>query len=56
MFEGLDGENIEAELVRGDDFWLTAPKGGAAGSFSSSAGKRVLASKLRQALPESELE
>jgi DGQHR domain-containing protein len=56
MLEQLDGENKEAELVRGPDFWLTAPKGGAAGSYSSSAGKRVLISKLRNGLPDLELE
>lgn len=56
MFEALDGENKNADTVRGADFWLTAPKGGAAGSYSSSAGKRVLISKLMQGLPEPEME
>lgn len=56
MFDKLDGENVRAELVKGHEFWLTAPKGGAAGSFSSSAGKRVLASKMKQALPKPEIE
>lgn len=56
MFDRLDGENVHAELVKGHEFWLTAPKGGAAGSFSSSAGKRVLASKMKQALPKPEIE
>lgn len=56
MFEGLEGENNKADTVRGADFWLTAPKGGAAGTFSSSAGKRVLISKLLQGLPEPEIE
>ena len=56
MFEDLDGENKNADLVKGADFWLTAPNGGAAGSYSSSAGKRVLISKLLQGLPEPEIE
>lgn len=56
MFEGLDGENQSAEVVKGAEFWLTAPRGGAAGSYSSSAGKRVLISKMMQGLPEPEIE
>lgn len=56
MFEDLDGENQEAELVKGHEFWKTAPKGGAAGSFSSSAGKRVLLSKMKQGLPRPDIE
>jgi hypothetical protein len=56
VFEELEGENKTAEIVKGPDFWLTAPKGGAAGGFSSSAGKRVLISKLMQSLPEPEIE
>lgn len=56
MFERLDGENVSADTVSGAEFWLVAPKGGAAGMFSSSAGKRVLASKMRQALPKADIE
>lgn len=56
MLEQLDGENKDADVVRGPDFWLTAPRGGAAGSYSSSAGKRVLISKLLNGLPDLELE
>lgn len=56
MFDRLDGENKDAEVVRGADFWLTAPKGGAAGSYSSSAGKRVLIAKMINELPEPEIE
>ena len=56
MFEDLEGENKNADLVKGADFWLTAPNGGAAGSYSSSAGKRVLISKLLQNLPEPDIE
>jgi DGQHR domain-containing protein len=40
--------------VAGVEFWRSAPKG-AAGSFSSSAGRRVLTSKIRQLLPHVEL-
>jgi hypothetical protein len=40
--------------VRGVDFWRTAPKG-AAGSYSSSAGRRVLIAKIRQLLPKVEI-
>lgn len=56
MFDDLDGENQDAELVKGHEFWKTAPKGGAAGSFSSSAGKRVLLSKMKQGLPRPDIE
>lgn len=56
MFDNLEGENKNADLVKGADFWLTAPNGGAAGSYSSSAGKRVLISKLLQGLPEPDIE
>jgi DGQHR domain-containing protein len=56
MFDKLDGENLGADTVSGADFWLVAPKGGAAGTFSSSAGKRVLSSKIRQAMPKPDLE
>ena len=40
--------------VRGVDFLRTAPKG-AAGSYSSSSGRRVLISKIRQLLPQVEV-
>lgn len=56
ILAGLDGDNTAGENVSGADFWLTAPLGGAAGSYSSSAGKRVLLAKLRSALPALEVE
>tara|TARA_R100000365_G_C2733066_1_gene62934 strand:+ start:65 stop:1186 length:1122 start_codon:yes stop_codon:yes gene_type:complete len=56
VLANLSGENIDGEPVNGSDFWLTAPRGGAAGSFSSSAGKRVLLAKLTALLPELDLE
>lgn len=52
----LSGDNTSGENVSGAEFWLTAPKGGAAGSYSSSAGKRVLLAKLKALLPEMEVE
>jgi DGQHR domain-containing protein len=51
----LQGENGDGEPVDGIDFWAAAPKG-AAGSYSSSAGRRVFAAKLRQLLPNVEAE
>jgi DGQHR domain-containing protein len=51
----LQGENGDGEPVNGIDFWASAPKG-AAGSYSSSAGRRVLAAKIRQLLPSVEAE
>mgnify|MGYP001576228575 FL=1 len=51
----LEGENGDGEHVSGIDFWAAAPKG-AAGSYSSSAGRRVFAAKLRLLLPSVEAE
>ncbi len=51
----LQGENSDGEPVSGIDFWASAPKG-SAGSYSSSAGRRVLAAKIRQLLPSVEVE
>lgn len=51
----LQGENSNGEPVNGSEFWATAPAG-AAGSYSSSAGRRVLAAKIRQLLPAVHLE
>ena len=56
VLEELEGENQKTDVVKGADFWFTAPKGGAAGTFSSSAGKRVLISKLLQGIPEPDIE
>ena len=47
----LEGENTKGEPVRGSDFWLGQKMGGAAGTYSSSAGKRVLAAKIKSRLP-----
>ncbi len=52
---GLEGDTAEGIVVRGADFWRSGPKG-AAGSYSSSSGKRVLQAKLRLMLPRIEIE
>jgi hypothetical protein len=51
----LESENSDGEPVSGVDFWAAAPKG-AAGAYSSSAGRRVLIAKIKQQLPEVEVE
>lgn len=51
VLTNLDGDNLQSENVSGAAFWLTAPLGGAAGTFSSSAGRRVLLAKLTANLP-----
>jgi DGQHR domain-containing protein len=53
--EKLEGDNVSGDIVKGTDFWRAAPDG-AAGSYSSSAGRRVLLAKLRQLLPEIQVE
>ena len=51
----LQGDNREGSLVQGAEFWLAGVHG-AAGSFSSNAGRRVLLAKLCSLLPEIEVE
>jgi len=51
----LEGDTALGEPVKGADFWLTGA-GGAAGSFSSSAGQRLLISRLKGMLPEIPIE
>lgn len=53
--EKLEGDNAGGDVVKGADFWKAAPEG-AAGSFSSSAGRRVLTAKIRGLLPTLEAE
>ena len=48
---GLEGDTAAGEPAKGPDFWL-AGESGAAGSFSSSAGQKVLLSRLKGMLPE----
>jgi DGQHR domain-containing protein len=51
----LEGDNAEGEMARGADFWLAGSRG-AAGSFSSNAGRRVLRSRLSTTLPPIEID
>lgn len=51
----LEGDTALQDTARGADFWLTGEEG-AAGSYSSNAGRRVLLAKLRGLLPELEVE
>ncbi len=55
VLPGLEGDTTSGEIVRGSDFWLGAGEG-AAGSYSSNAGRRVLTAKLRGMLPPIEVE
>ena len=55
VFDALEGETAEGEIVRGYDFWRGQKHGGAAGTYSSSAGKRVLTAKIRSLLPKMSL-
>lgn len=47
----LEGDTASGDPVRGADFWLSGAEG-AAGAYSSSAGRRVLIARLRGLLPE----
>lgn len=51
----LEGDTSGGEPARGANFWL-AGANGAAGSFSSSAGQKVLISRLKTMLPEIQVE
>lgn len=51
----LEGDTGTGELARGADFWRAGSEG-AAGSFSSNAGRRVLIAKLRASLPPVDVE
>lgn len=53
--EDLEGDTASGHVARGPDFWRSGAEG-AAGSFSSNAGRRVLTNRLRHALPEVDLE
>lgn len=48
--ETLQGDDSMGNPVSGLDFWRAAPRG-AAGSYSSSAGRRVLIAKIQTLLP-----
>ena len=47
----LSGDTREGRQVSGEDSWLSGEQG-AAGAFSSSAGRRVLTARLRSGLPK----
>jgi DGQHR domain-containing protein len=49
--EQVEGENATGDPVSGVTFWRAAPLG-AAGSYSSSAGRRVLLAKMQHRLPK----
>ena len=51
----LEGDTGNGDIARGYEFWL-AGGDGAAGSYSSNAGRRVLVAKLRSSLPRIEVE
>ena len=51
----LQGENPEGDVASGPEFWRVGSLG-AAGSFSSNAGRRVLLAKIRSRLPKIEIE
>ena len=46
----LSGDATAVGQVSGEDFWLSGEHG-AAGAFSSSAGRRVLTARLKSSLP-----
>ena len=50
VLEKLEGDNASGEPVSGLDFWLVGAEG-AAGSYSSNAGRRVLLAKMKNLLP-----
>jgi hypothetical protein len=52
--ENLEDITADGDVVTGADFWRSGPTG-AAGSFSSSAGRRVLTSRIVHSLPAPEL-
>ncbi len=51
----IEGDSPNGDVVRGAEFWL-AGRDGAAGMYSSNAGRRVLTAKLRALLPDIEVE
>ena len=51
----LEGENRDGETVRGVDFWRVGSDG-AAGMYSSNAGRRVLLAKIHNRLPKIDIE
>jgi DGQHR domain-containing protein len=54
VLTNLEGDTSEGGVARGSAFWLSGSQG-AAGSYSSNAGRRVLLAKLKGALPPIEV-
>ncbi len=50
----LEGDTRDGGVAKGTEFWRSGPEG-AAGSFSSNAGRRVLTAKIRAGLPKPEV-
>jgi DGQHR domain-containing protein len=50
----LEGDTAAGEIAKGIDFWKSGSDG-AAGSFSSNAGRRVLTARIKAALPPPEV-
>lgn len=50
VLQEIEGDTTEGDMARGADFWRAGGEG-SAGSYSSSAGRRVLTAKLRAGLP-----
>jgi DGQHR domain-containing protein len=50
----LQGDDASGHPIKGLDFWRVSPHG-AAGSYSSSAGRRVLIAKIQMLLPNAEI-
>jgi hypothetical protein len=50
----LEGDTAEGGVASGAEFWRVGPEG-AAGSFSSNAGRRVLTARIRGLLPKPEV-
>jgi hypothetical protein len=50
----LQETTASGDIVSGPDFWQAGPDG-AAGSFSSNAGRRVLSARIKTELPAPEI-
>lgn len=55
VLRDLEGDTASGEIAVGADFWKAGTEG-AAGSFSSNAGRRVLVAKMKSKLPAIEVE
>lgn len=53
--EELEGDTSSGDVATGADFWRSGPDG-AAGQYSSNAGRRVLTARIRSTLPELDIE